>query len=358
MLFAASCTKPVEFTGEESSSMLVVNGIQKVGGKPNLIVERSYFFLTPSYDYSVAGLTVKLYVNDNFVEELSVFDTTITNEYAGTSYNATYCSGNYVYKYGDKVHFEIESKDYETASVTITMPEQPAEVPDFQFTHIENAQYFPSMEDCPECYPDVDENGDSCAIRQIMMWDDELQQYVMNIDTVHPGEFSSGNFYFTLLVNDNDKVQYYNLDPEARRMNFMTNDYVLQAIYSDLTTFENGASLMHSSENIFSDGYFKDQSHEFNFYVENYEPYGKEITFKVTLYAIDEHYYKFAKSYYQYESANGELGVLTYLMSEPTQVYSNVEGGIGVVCGISEGVDATIVITKEELTEKIFFDFF
>ena len=134
----ASCIKDIEFSGEQTESKLVMIGLQYVGGTPQLLVHHSLFFLDDSDDIKVNGLQVKLFVNDEFVEDLTVVDTVLTSgdfefeksTLAGRAADAyglsmNYCSGEYVFQAGDRIRFEATSDDYDAVTAEIVMPVSP-----------------------------------------------------------------------------------------------------------------------------------------------------------------------------------------------------------------------------------------
>ena len=114
----ASCVKDVEFNGEQSDPLLVVNGVQQAGKTANLCIEKSWFFLDSRIDFRVKDVEVDLYVNGSFKESLQVRDSI-------SDYIFTYCEGQYELCEGDKLRFEVRSSEFETAYAEVTLPESP-----------------------------------------------------------------------------------------------------------------------------------------------------------------------------------------------------------------------------------------
>ena len=92
---------------------------------------------------------------------------------------------------------------------------------------------------------------------------------------------------------------------------------------------------------MFNDAYFDGKQYtvslEMSVFMDSYysffEPYILEVT------KADYNLYQFKKSYAtQQFNDNGLMGLFT----EPTQVYSNVQNGVGVVCSQSQPVTVTI----------------
>lgn len=143
LLGLASCVKDVEFDGEQTESLLVVNGLQQVGKPANLCIEKSLFFMDAQYDCRVKDLEVDLYVNGAFKESLQVRDSLVTDVYYDwnwdwnwddetepieqeyLAYAFNYCEGQYVLCAGDRLYFEVRSSEFATATAEVVMPDTP-----------------------------------------------------------------------------------------------------------------------------------------------------------------------------------------------------------------------------------------
>ena len=88
---------------------------------------------------------------------------------------------------------------------------------------------------------------------------------------------------------------------------------------------------------------FENQHYDLNFYSEYVYFDNQARQFTVELSLISEDFYKYFQSYRSYNS--NDLGIFTYLYAEPTQIYSNVEGGIGIVGAMGKPVTAQLSIS-------------
>lgn len=295
----ASCVKDVEFNGEQSDPLLVVNGVQQAGKTANLCIEKSWFFLNSQLDLRVKDVEVDLYVNGSFKESLQVRDTI-------TDYAFTYCEGRYELCEGDRLRFEVRSSEFETAYAEVTLPESPT---------------------------------------------------VISFDTVNV-DLDYGTIKFAVEIDDPAGTDFYNL----YFYNAIEAEYSVYSFYSDDPVFADPLDLGaddligDSSDyyggglyNVFTDTYFNGRSYKVNF---TYFFWEVELTepFVVEMSRVDEGLYKYQKTSKKYEmnDPNGIIG----MFSEPVQVYTNVENGVGVVSGQSKPVVMTLDLIGNEILKK------
>ena len=93
-------------------------------------------------------------------------------------------------------------------------------------------------------------------------------------------------------------------------------------VYS--TGFKQGNSLVNDKSN--DGGYFNYRTYPISLY------YVDSNNVWISLSLIDESYYKYAQSIYDFQNENP--------FSEPTPVYSNIKGGLGVFAGINSKIKA------------------
>lgn len=309
MVGLASCTKEVEFDGEQSAPLLVVNGLQQVGQPARLSVEKSVFFLDSQKDCRVKDVQVDLYVNGAFKEALQVRDSIINETYIDwndgdevfidrLSYAFNYCEGQYVLCAGDQLRFEVRSSEFEdVAEAEVTMPD----VPD-----------------------------------------------VIGFDTLrvdHPVD-NPRTVYFSLTLDDPAGKDYYNIRPLDGMVGFCSND----PVFAKLSNFEIEDLMGEGSDyyangdyNVISDAYFDGKTYSISMDVyswgdEFYEPFVLEVS------RVDEALYQYKQTYTAYSHSDPEsmIGMLT----EPVRVYSNVKNGIGLVGAQSQSLTMTIDLTE------------
>lgn len=302
----ASCTKEIEFTGEQSESKLVVNGLQQVGQPARLCVEKSVFFIESQKDCRVKDVHVDLYVNGVFKETLQVRDSMVNETYQDWQthqmvnklvYAFNYCEGQYLLCEGDELRFEVSSSEFDTATAEVKMPEAP-QVISFDTVRI-----------------------------------DPLYDYGLTVR-------------FALKIADAVGSDYYNICPRDGMAGFMSSD----AVFKDLIGIEDIEDVFGESDyygnglyNTFSDLLFEGMDYtvslEINMFGETfYEPFTLEVS------RLDAGLYQYIKSYNSYE--NSDPGSLLGMFTEPVQVYSNVKNAIGVVGAQSQPVIMTIDLTE------------
>lgn len=313
IILLTACEKEIPYDDIAPKPLLVVNGMQHVGEPACLCVEKSSFYVNSETDFRVKDVRADLYVNGVFKETLQVRDSLIMETYGVWSEDPdsilteerlrcafNYCEGTYILCEGDELRFEVSSSDFEsTAVVEITMP------------------YAPN---------------------------------VISFDTVRVAENTDGydgkTIYFSLKIDDPNGKDYYNLHPLEGFEGFVSND----PVFSDFMNIVQVDDLFGQSDyygygayNLFDDSYFDGTryavSMRINFSAEDYpEPFTVEVS------RVDYGFYQYKKSLNLYQTNNGEL---LGLFTEPTQVYSNVRNGVGVVCSQSPPVTMTIDLSEE-----------
>lgn len=297
-----ACVKDVEFDGEQSDPLLVVNGVQQVGRPANLCVEKSWFFLDSKTDLRVKDLEVDLYVNGSFKESLQVRDT-ISPLW---DYFYTYCEGQYELCEGDQLRFELRSSEFETAYAEVTLPVSPTII-----------------------------SFDTVSVDL----DYGIAEFAVVIDDPVGADFYNLYFYNSIETEYSD-YSFYSSDPVfADPMDLGADDLMGES------TDYLGSGLY----NVFTDTYFDGRTYTVNFTyyfwdIEALEPFVIEMS------RVDEHLYKYKKTYEKYQGSdpNGVLGMFT----EPVQVYSNVQNGVGIVSGQSKPVVMTVDIMGNKKLNK------
>ncbi len=314
MAALTACEKIILYEDIESESLMVVNGIQHVGEPARLNVERSSFYIESEKDLRVKDVHADLYVNGAFKESLQVRDSIITETYITVDSNGeehekervlyafNYCEGEYILCEGDQLRFEVSSSEFDKVAVAETTMPYTANVVSFDTVRI-------------------GENGDG---------------YYADYHQV----------YFALMVDDPAGKDYYNLYPKDGFEDY-NSFYSSDPVFADFMNIVHIEDMFGGSEyigrgeyNMFNDSYFDGKRYGVNFYINTYledgqftEPYVMEVS------KVDYNLYQFKKSYTSYQyTDNGLLGIFT----EPTQVYSNVQNGVGVVG--SQGLPVTLVV--------------
>lgn len=304
-----ACEKEILYEDIASDPLLVVNGLQHVGEPARLCVERSSFYINSETDFRVKDLRVDLYVNGVFKESLLVRDSLVTDTYIQWSeegeteveelrYAFNYCEGAYILCEGDELRFEVSSSEFDKAAVAVTkMP------------------YAPN---------------------------------VIGFDTVRT-EFNAnaGTVCFSLTIDDPVGKDYYNLYPQEGFEGFVSTD----PVFADFMNIVHVDDLFGGNEyygrgayNMFDDSYFDGQQYSVSMNHRIYSDSGQyEEPYTVEVSRVDYGFYQYKKSLNIYQTNDsGVLGLVT----EPTQVYSNVQNGVGLVGAQSLPVTMTIDLTN------------
>lgn len=307
-----ACEKEIQYTDISPEPWLVVNGIQQVGQPARLCVEKSSFYPEVEKDFRVKDVHADLYVNGVFKESLQVRDSIIMETYWASTEDGmgeererprfafNYCEGEYVLCEGDELRFEVSSSEFEdTAVAETTLPSRPDVVS------------FDTLR--------ISENTDGYGGRTV---------------------------YFSLVIDDPAGKDYYNLCPRDGLEGFVSND----AVFADFMNIVHVDDLFGGSDyysrgdyNMFDDSYFDGNQYPVTLNMPLYSDTFYE-PFVLIVSKADYGLYQFKKSYasHQYND-NGLLGFFT----EPTQVYSNVQNGVGVVCSMSQPVTVTVDLREK-----------
>ena len=302
-----ACEKEILYSDIEPEPLLVVNGIQHVGEPARLCVEKSSFYADVETDFRVKDVRADLYVNGVFKETLQVRDSIIMETYWAPVENDleheeerpkfafNYCEGTYLLQEGDELRFEVSSSEFEKTAVAET-----------------------TMLGMPN---------------------------VISFDTVSITANNDGyggqTIHFSLVIDDPVGKDYYNLFPKYGMEGFVTSD----PVFADFMSIVHVDDLFGGSNyyangpyNMFNDSYFDGKQYtvslEMSIYNDHFfEPFVLEVT------KADYSLYQFKKTYAsQHTIGDGPMGLFT----EPSQVYSNVKNGVGVVCAQSQSV--TVVV--------------
>ncbi len=309
MVALGACVKEIYYDDIAPEPLLVVNGIQQVGEPARLYVEKSSFYISAENDFRVKDAKADLYVNGLFKESLQVrdslvYDTVIyweeDNETLAVElrYACNYCEGSYILCEGDELRFEVSSSEFDEVAVAeTTMP------------------YAPN---------------------------------VVSFDTVRVETNSSSmhTVYLALTLDDPAGRNYYNFNPQDGLSGFLSTD----PVFNDFMDIEQVGDMFGSNEyygrgviNMFTDSYFDGTQYSVTMKItastfngEFDEPYTLEVT------QVDDAFYRYEWSYHRYQNTNDEIiGFFT----EPTQVYSNVQNGVGLVGAKSAPVVKSIYLS-------------
>ena len=315
MAALTACEKVILYEDIESEPLLVVNGIQHVGEPARLSVERSSFYIESEKDFRVKDVHVDLYVNGAFKEALQVRDSMVMESYWTYDENGfeheeemiryafNYCEGEYILCEGDALRFEVSSSEFDEVAVAETTIPYAPNVVSFDTVRIEINDY----------------------------------DYYASDNTL----------YFALTIDDLAGNDYYNLCPKEGFSGFQSSD----PVFADFMNIVHVDDLFGGSEyygygayNMFNDSYFDGKRYAVGLNITVYTEGGQYMEpFVMEVSKVDYNLYQFKKSYASYDYADDLIGLFT----EPTQVYSNVQNGVGVVGSQSLPVSMVVDLREE-----------
>ncbi|MCJ8289880.1 MAG: DUF4249 domain-containing protein [Crocinitomicaceae bacterium] len=282
ILFLFSCEKEIEYEGEGKAPVLVLDGILENDSLPHIKISRSVFFLSsdPSSNASISGALVKFTNLDSGAEYV-----------LASSGNGYYYGGEIVLP-GTDYRIEVSYEGYETISSEITT------VNDVVLSNIDSSSVAGEY------------NTTS------------LVNYEFN-------DSQEENFYAVKLSVEREITSY------DGNMNIIGVDtsWTPQYVASNDPSFE-----FRFGENVFFkdfsfNGNLKIFSIQFNDYFYSYlgiEETSRVIGYSATLLNLSEDTYKYFKSI----ENNQPFGPF----SDPVNVHTNVENGLGIFGSVSSSV--------------------
>jgi len=298
VFFFTSCEKVIEFNGTVTNPMVVVNSIISPDSVVKAQVSLSRFFLSSQDTFTmVDNGTVTLFVNGIQKELLTH---TASGTYAGTYYKPIA---------GDSIRLVVQTPGMNTVSCGTSI------IPKTTIISIDTMHVFTD------------------STTPITVFDS------ISGTTTKIGNSIGRNLKFVLKFTDNPTVQnYYRLVvlTKTHTSKGTTSDYSFS--FDDIVsgnTNKNSVgpptSLTSNKFNVFSDDLFNGKTYPLTFSIpDNVNVYTiagapvvirKDIT--ITLQSISQ-------SYYLYLQTRAAIKTNTFF-AEPVQIYSNVDGGMGVL---------------------------
>jgi hypothetical protein len=299
-----ACEKEILYDDIAPEPLLVVNGIQHVGEPARLRVEKSSFYIDAETDFRVKDVHVDLYVNGVFKEALQVRDSIIVETYwiwtedgsevlhERPRYAFNYCEGEYILCEGDHLRFEVSSSEFDEMAVAETTIPYAPNVVSFDTTRVV---------------------------------DNDIVYFALTLDD------PIGEDYYNLNLTDGFDVGFESSDP----------------VFADFMNIVHVDDLFGGSEyqgkrwgyNMFNDSYFDGKRYSVSLHT--YAYYDHSYVMEVS--KVDYGLYQFMKTYSDYDYNDDLLSLFT----EPIQVYSNVQNGVGVVCSQSRPVIVEVHLPGE-----------
>jgi len=324
LFLMVSCEKDIEFSGKITEPLLVVNSLATPDTILTVKVTESKFFLSNGYTYEpVTDATVKLFVNGVLNQEMV--------HLANGIYESDYMPVS-----GERLHLEVSAPGFETVESEVLVPEK---------TSIISIDTTISLTDS---YPMLNGNYYGSASNTTYLY-----------DTV--GYYYNNEYNITLNFKDpSEEVNYYRLAVMAKKT-FDDTTIVESYSFFEFTDIVSGNSAANESSifdfqstsntyNVFSDELFDGDEYPLKFKVSqsviNYKPgfegqgyyerNPEKVELLIDLQSISKSYYLYLKTVSSY-SGDGNF------FSEPVQIHSNIDGGIGILGSYTRNIKSIVL---------------
>ncbi|HKK81976.1 MAG TPA: DUF4249 domain-containing protein [Prolixibacteraceae bacterium] len=319
-----ACMKEVDFDEGVLESKLVVNGfvcadstikVQLAISKPIPGVEKS----TEWVDDAI----IKLFIDGEFAEELQNYELTYDDDNGDNYYyryetpTSEYRSTQTIAKTGKTYKIEVEHPDFDNISAETTIPEA-VTIDSLQSEIKETTEYgyteFRRFFHVKFTDPGSINNyyrlsySETSGRPDDYYWNPETEDYEINDSITIVNVYSDNNSYIStddpLLVGEDDADDFLFMDAG--------NDY-----------------------NLFTDDLINGQTYELSFYSYNYNRHSEELEkgefYKntVQLISLSKEAFLYIKSSYEHWWYDEEF------LTEPVQVYTNINNGLGIFAGYS-----------------------
>ena len=294
----SSCEKIIEFNGEKTTPFLVMNSVLKADSTVKVHISKSRFFLDDDSAMSdINTATVKMWVNNIEQTPLQLLN------------NGIYYS-QYKPKTGDKIKITASASSLVDISSTTIVPEPP------EVISIDTIYGYETQ--------------------------DGYNSKMLNFDIKFKDSQNLDEYY---LIYGKQKEYHHSIDTN----NEESSEYDMQ-LFSDDVIFKNENSANFTDENaysnnafnIFSDALINGKEYTFrmktNIYYDSYQQSEQKKTYKIYFQKITKDWYLYLKTI---SIVNNDLSMFT----EPVQVYSNIQNGLGVL-GASNTYVREFIIVK------------
>lgn len=312
LLFA--CENEIQFSGEITKPMLVVNGFITPDSIIKVHVSKSEFFLSNKTTFeNINNATVNVWVNGTKTEKL-------------TSIGQGYYQASFKPQTGDTIKITAENADfsevYTYTEIIYPNPIIGTDTTNHVFTESPMVQYYSSNHG-----PMIQ---DTIGVSKIESFDLKIKfKDPANVANYYKLNLKMLNYY------DNDSTAFENVWFNSDDMVFGSNN--------NNGIFEAG---YYSYDHEFSDELFNGKEYNlkltFNTHIivykdKNANPWQKEqkTPIKRELYI---EFQSISESYFRYIRTRSASASTIEFFSEPVQIYSNVTGGIGILGSYSNSV--------------------
>lgn len=282
------CETVVDFRGDYTESLPVLNALVVPGEPVKVTYSRSVFILSDKAPSAITTGTVELYINDEFVERLQLAE----EYYADGVVSGYYYMSTRIPVAGDKVTIRARCGEFpEWVSGTAVIP-TPAALGEIELQSLES----------------LEEGRITVSVGVGISDPAGEQNYYLLKGSMKPSESLDNPYY-------GDGIYFSYTDIAFRESK---GEGVLEELLE-----------MEGNYVVFADGII-DGKEDYRLMMES--EYGERHLkngpiYEVVCYQIDENYFKYLRSV--------QVADNTAMFGEPVQIHTNVEGGIGIVAARS-----------------------
>lgn len=279
-----SCRKEINYKIPDNGRKIVVNSFFNTEDTFKVNLSKSLYILDDAQFSFVQNATVKLYEDDNFVENL-FYDK-----------SGNYFSNSLKPKAGKNYSLKVLIDNFDEVTASETLPE----IVKINSIDTASVMFVPS-------------GGGFGGTEK-----EEMYEFKINFDD------KIGNNYYMI------KIQY--VDKFGYEGDTTTSVYDLYINYNDIIVEKYISS---QGAIIFSDKYFEGSQLNLSLYLSKWNFYNLNTPVIVSLFSLSESYYKYVISFEEQNNSSGNP------FAEPVQVYNNINNGYGIFAGYS--VDKKII---------------
>lgn len=310
----ATCTKAIEFDGEQTDPKLVINSLVEPGQPVKANISKSYFFLDNEANTTAPDdLVASLYVNDHFIGLMTRQSDTVWNNYeydyqGNPIYTIVNVFGNnYTPNEGEVVKITASANGFDDAEGETSPLPKPLScaVVDSKVTNW--LSYY-----APNYYGENEEDS--------LYHIDYHLELIIEITDPNPGETD----YFRLRF---DEGSHY--DDQMNCLSYYAG--FDDPIFGSAVAGNNYFDLDMAPNDVFTDMLFDGRSYRIK--VPFYVSMNMTDTIDPDFFHINITMEHLCKEIYNYLNTCEQTDEITQFFSEPIQTYSNVKGGYGLVGG-------------------------
>lgn len=353
-ILVVSCEEEIDFKGDISDPLLVINSIVKPNEEIKVALTQSRFFLSENDNkYKVVkDGKVNLFVNNEFKEELFYTKIPIYDYYFHSSRDDEVYMSTYKPKAGDILQIKASSpKLNNVESEIITIPNK------VELHSIKKSNYKAETTKHNNWYYDFWSIEKEEDYEEDYEEEEFLYSYTLNENFKLNFDFQDqkgvNNFYLLEIFH---KKVFEDGDEDITNLAYLAEDYEEEDYYEEgvyygiESYFRVNNSIFSQSLDVGLDLFDFNDYYSKYFIIDDALFDGKKITFDISInsfnYSINiddivenkliikithlsKDYYLYRKTVNAYEANYGSM------FSEPVQIYSNIKGGIGIFAGTS-----------------------